>query len=74
MSITQAFLVDTYKTVISCSSHFRAVENVQCKLKRTKETLSQRLQYTHPILSRIEPWMRDKLRKAEVVFTTFYWY
>ncbi|XP_054282157.1 uncharacterized protein LOC128999597 isoform X1 [Macrosteles quadrilineatus] len=47
---------------------YRAVENVQCKLRKTKETLTQSLQYTHPILSRIGPWMRDKLRSAEEKF------
>ncbi|XP_046659884.1 uncharacterized protein LOC124353884 isoform X2 [Homalodisca vitripennis] len=47
---------------------YRAVENMQCKLRKTKETLRQRMLYTHPILSRIGPWMREKLRKAEERF------
>lgn len=47
----------------------RAVENVQCKLNKTKETLKQRLIYSHPILSRIGPWLRDKLYNAEERFT-----
>jgi len=44
----------------------RAVENVQRKLVKTKENLKQRLELQHPVLSRIEPWIRDKLRRAEV--------
>lgn len=28
--------------------------------------LSQRMQYTYPVLSRIGPWMKDKQRIAEV--------
>ncbi|EEB13018.1 conserved hypothetical protein [Pediculus humanus corporis] len=46
----------------------RAVENVQKKLKTTKENLKLRLEYMHPVLCRIRPWMRDKLRKAEAKF------
>lgn len=44
----------------------RAVENVQRKIIKQKHTLSQRMQYTFPVLSRIGPWMRDKQRIAEV--------
>jgi len=44
----------------------RAVENVQLKLAKTKESLRQRIQYMYPVLSRIQPWMRNKLRNAEV--------
>lgn len=47
---------------------YRAVENVQKKLKTTKENLKLRLEYMHPVLCRIRPWMRDKLRKAEAKF------
>ncbi|KAK3915173.1 Glycerol-3-phosphate acyltransferase 1, mitochondrial [Frankliniella fusca] len=43
----------------------RAVENVQNKLSKTKENLKQRMELSHPVLSRIEPWMREKLRNAE---------
>lgn len=43
----------------------RAVENVQNKLSKTKENLKQRMELSHPVLSRIEPWMREKLRSAE---------
>jgi len=43
----------------------RAVENVQLKLAKTKESLRQRIQYMYPVLSRIQPWMRNKLRNAE---------
>lgn len=46
----------------------RAVENVQHKLAKTKENLKQRMELSHPVLSRIEPWMREKLRKAEARF------
>lgn len=50
------------------SNYFnRAVENVQRKIIKQKNTLSQRMQYTYPVLSRIGPWMRDKQRIAEVV-------
>jgi hypothetical protein len=44
----------------------RAVENVQRKLAKTKESLKQRIEYMYPVLSRIQPWMRNKLRSAEV--------
>lgn len=44
----------------------RAVENVQRKLAKTKESLRQRIEYMYPVLSRIQPWMRNKLRSAEV--------
>jgi len=33
---------------------------------KQKNTVSQRMQYTYPVLSRIGPWMRDKQRIAEV--------
>ncbi|KAL0279520.1 UNVERIFIED_CONTAM: hypothetical protein PYX00_001058 [Menopon gallinae] len=46
----------------------RAIENVQRKLKTTKDDLKRRLEYMHPVLSRIRPWMRDKLRRAEAKF------
>ncbi|XP_075230474.1 uncharacterized protein LOC142329675 isoform X3 [Lycorma delicatula] len=46
----------------------RAVENVERKLTKMKDCLKQRLEYIHPILSRIGPWMRDKLRNAEERF------
>ncbi|KAK7794593.1 hypothetical protein R5R35_003607 [Gryllus longicercus] len=46
----------------------RAVENLQRKLAKMKETLKQRIEYMHPVLSRIQPWMRDKLRNAESEF------
>lgn len=44
------------------------MENVQKKLQITKEDLKCRLEYMHPVLCRIRPWMRDKLRKAEAKF------
>lgn len=46
----------------------RAVENVQNKLAKTKENLTQRMELSHPVLSRIEPWMREKLHNAETRF------
>lgn len=47
---------------------YRAVENVQKKLQTTKDDLKRRLEYMNPILCRIRPWMRDKLRRAELKF------
>jgi hypothetical protein len=44
----------------------RAVENVQRKLAKTKESLRQRIKCVYPVLSRIQPWMRNKLRNVEV--------
>jgi len=52
----------------------RAVENVQRKIIKQKNTLSQRMQYTYPVLSRIGPWMRDKQRIAEVVKRSLTYY
>lgn len=46
----------------------RAVENVQRKLTQTKESLRQRMANEHPVLSRIGPWMRDRMREAEANF------
>ncbi|XP_071579554.1 uncharacterized protein [Temnothorax nylanderi] len=46
----------------------RAVENVQRKLSQTKESLRHRIESEHPILSRIQPWMRDRMREAEENF------
>lgn len=43
----------------------RAVENVQRKLAKTKESLRQRIECMYPVMSRIHPWMRSKLRNAE---------
>lgn len=42
---------------------------MQLKLCKTKENLKQRMELSHPVLSRIEPWMREKLRQAESRFT-----
>lgn len=47
---------------------FRAVENMQKKLELNKESLKERLISEHPILSRIDPWLRDKIRASEVLF------
>ncbi|XP_058795012.1 uncharacterized protein LOC131666391 isoform X2 [Phymastichus coffea] len=46
----------------------RAVENVQRKLAKTKEALKERIDREHPVLSRIGPWMRDRMREAEAKF------
>ncbi|XP_014469880.1 PREDICTED: uncharacterized protein LOC106741940 isoform X2 [Dinoponera quadriceps] len=46
----------------------RAVENVQRKLSQTKESLRHRMESEHPVLSRIRPWMRDRMREAEENF------
>ncbi|XP_050538538.1 uncharacterized protein LOC126903976 isoform X2 [Daktulosphaira vitifoliae] len=46
----------------------RAVENVQRKIIKQKNTLNQRMQYTYPVLSRIGPWIREKQRVAEERF------
>ncbi|XP_043281762.1 uncharacterized protein [Venturia canescens] len=46
----------------------RAVENVQRKLSQTKESLRIRMENEHPVLSRIGPWMRDRMREAEANF------
>lgn len=45
----------------------RAVDNVQRKLDRTKDTLRERLEHTHPVLSRIKPWIEAKLRLVETL-------
>lgn len=42
--------------------NYRAVDNVQRKLDRTKDNLRDRLENIHPVLSRIKSWMEDKLR------------
>ncbi|XP_043500875.1 uncharacterized protein LOC122523280 isoform X1 [Polistes fuscatus] len=46
----------------------RAIENVQRKLLQTKECLRQHIEFEHPVLSRIQPWMRDRMREAEENF------
>ncbi|XP_051167467.1 uncharacterized protein LOC127285474 isoform X1 [Leptopilina boulardi] len=46
----------------------RAVENVQRKLNQTKDTLRKHIEHEHPVLSRIGPWMRDRMREAEANF------
>lgn len=46
----------------------RAVEHVQQKLAKTKESLRKRIETMYPVMSRIQPWMRDKLRNAEAHF------
>lgn len=46
----------------------RAVENVQRELAQTKLALAERIEREHPVLARIGPWMRDRLREAEASF------
>lgn len=46
----------------------RAVENVQHKLLKTKESLREYMESEHPVLSRIGPWMRDRMQEAETRF------
>ncbi|XP_076160275.1 uncharacterized protein LOC143143176 isoform X2 [Ptiloglossa arizonensis] len=46
----------------------RAVETVQRKLFQTKESLKRHIESEHPVLSRIEPWMRDRMREVEDKF------
>uniref|UniRef100_A0A6P7GE45 Uncharacterized protein LOC114337028 n=1 Tax=Diabrotica virgifera virgifera TaxID=50390 RepID=A0A6P7GE45_DIAVI len=47
----------------------RAVENVQHRLYKSQEEVKIRLCSTHPVLSRIGPWLRAKLRAAEQKFS-----
>ncbi|XP_024869406.1 uncharacterized protein LOC112453088, partial [Temnothorax curvispinosus] len=44
------------------------VKNVQRKLSQTKESLRHRIESEHPILSWIQPWMRDRMHEAEENF------
>ncbi|XP_048507153.1 uncharacterized protein LOC105689462 isoform X2 [Athalia rosae] len=46
----------------------RAVENVQSELLKTKELLREHMESEHPVLSRIGPWMRDRMQEAEARF------
>ncbi|KAF7286853.1 hypothetical protein GWI33_003907 [Rhynchophorus ferrugineus] len=59
-------LVQQAQSVVSMH---RAVENVQHRLQKTQEDVKNRLKYVHPILSRIEPWLRAKLRNSEQKFS-----
>ncbi|XP_066250387.1 uncharacterized protein [Euwallacea similis] len=47
----------------------RAVENVQHRLHKTQEEVKNKLKNVHPILSRIDPWLRAKLRNSEQRFS-----
>ncbi|KAL1494204.1 hypothetical protein ABEB36_009836 [Hypothenemus hampei] len=47
----------------------RAVENVQHRLQKTQEKVRNKLQNAHSILSRIQPWLRAKLRRSEQRFS-----
>ncbi|XP_063981609.1 uncharacterized protein LOC135164835 isoform X2 [Diachasmimorpha longicaudata] len=46
----------------------RAVESVKRKLAHAKESLCKSMENEHPVLSRIGPWMRDRMREAESHF------
>lgn len=54
-----------FKTV-SC---YRAVEKIQRRLCKTLDDVRTRLFRYHPILSRIGPWLRSRLRTAEQKFS-----
>jgi len=45
------------------------VENVQHRLHKTQEEVKNKLKSSHPILSRIDPWLRAKLRHSEQRFS-----
>ncbi|XP_022916271.2 uncharacterized protein [Onthophagus taurus] len=47
----------------------RAVESVQLRLTKSQECFRIKLYNTHPVLSRIEPWLRSKLHAAQVRFS-----
>lgn len=47
----------------------RAIENVQRRLSKTLEDVRTRLYRYHPILSRIGPWLRSRLRATEQKFS-----
>ncbi|XP_050297770.1 uncharacterized protein LOC126737100 isoform X2 [Anthonomus grandis grandis] len=59
-------LVQQAQSVVSMH---RAVENVQHRLQKTLDEVKTRLKNLHPILSRIEPWLRAKLRCSEQRFS-----
>lgn len=54
--------------IFLCFIH-RAVEKVQRRLSKTLDDVRTRLFRHHPILSRIGPWLRSRLRAAEQKFT-----
>lgn len=47
----------------------RAVENVQYRLQKSQEEVKNYLYTNFPVLSRIGPWLRSRLRKAEQRFS-----
>ncbi|XP_074027506.1 uncharacterized protein isoform X2 [Leptinotarsa decemlineata] len=47
----------------------RAVENVQHRLQKSQEEVKSRLCNFHPVMSRIGPWLRSRLRAAEQRFS-----
>ncbi|XP_049817861.1 uncharacterized protein LOC109609412 isoform X1 [Aethina tumida] len=46
----------------------RAVENVQHRQQKTQDEFKTKLCHYHPVLSRIRPWLRSRLRTAEHKF------
>lgn len=60
--------ITPHKT-ITLPTIFRAVEKVQRRLSKTLEDVRTRLFRYHPILSRIGPWLRSRLRAAEQKFS-----
>lgn len=47
----------------------RAVENVQYRLQKSQEQFKNYLYNNFPVLSRIAPWLRSRLYKAEMKFS-----
>ncbi|XP_018330268.1 uncharacterized protein LOC108740446 isoform X2 [Agrilus planipennis] len=46
----------------------KAIESVQLRLSKCRDAIKNRLCNTHPVLSRIGPWLRVKLETAELRF------
>ncbi|KAF5295161.1 hypothetical protein FQR65_LT10549 [Abscondita terminalis] len=46
----------------------KALENVQHRLMKSQVNVKSRLCSTHPVLSRISPWLRSRLRAADQKF------
>ncbi|CAH0564403.1 unnamed protein product [Brassicogethes aeneus] len=47
----------------------RAVENVQHREQKSQDEFRTKLCHYHPVLSRITPWLRSRLRSAEQKFS-----
>lgn len=57
------------QTLLYLISFYRAVENVQHRLQKSQEEFKTKLGNVHPVLSRIGPWLRCRLRLAEQKFS-----